>query len=762
MSKEPTTTEKLRSLRWDILHSVANSVYCQLTLFGTVFVLFLSELGMSKTQIGWVLSMFPFASVLSLFIAPLVAGFGYKRTFMTFWGARKFVTALLLLTPWVLSAYGSQGAILFVVVVIALFTICRSIAMTGRQPWQLEVIPDSVRGKYSARKMFFSRIASFFAVTAAGYILGQAPDLNRFMLLFAIGVPIGLSGLWAVSRVPGGAPERKQESGQSYRHMVEALKDRRFARFVLGSSMITLTLGPLTSFVPLFMQEQVGLSSGRTVLLQTGTMIGALLSSYLWGWAADRYGSNPIMLSGVYLQILLPIAWLLMPRHTAWSLYIALAVALLQGVASMGWKIGSARLLYVSLVPSKKKAGYMSLRYAWLGVVGGLSKLFSGRLIDFTQGLSGQFLMVTLDPYTFFFIASLIFPLLSIFLLRRVRADSQVSTGEFAGMFVQGKPLRAFASLVKFHRARNEEETVSTTEGLGQTHSPLAVEELLEALDDPRFYVRFEAIVSIARTSPNERLITALADVLHGDNPALSVIAAWALGRMGQSEAIPALRGGLNARYRSVQAHSARSLGSIGDEESVPVLLDRLEDEEDRGLRLAYASALGKLEADEATWQLLSALGEIEDSDGRAEIALALARITGDEHQFVHLLRQARTDPGTTMAQTLISLRRLARRRHTKGDRELLPLIDQCAEAFARDELDHGVALLRQLVVSLPVEESDGSVGEVLHGCVGQLEKLGSARIEYVILTLHALEAWFSRRPANVLMQVLPEDLDLV
>ena len=57
------------------------------------------------------------------------------------------------------------------------------------------------------------------------------------------------------------------------------------------------------------------------------TYAGALLTSYLWGWTADRYGSKPVMVYCVALLPLLPLGWLLMPRQVALSLYVALALA---------------------------------------------------------------------------------------------------------------------------------------------------------------------------------------------------------------------------------------------------------------------------------------------------------------------------------------------------------------------------------------------------------------------------------------------------
>ena len=737
MNREPTNAEKIRRLPWSIAFNAAASVSMQLTFFGSVFVLFLSELGLSKTQIGTLLSLLPFFGLIALFIAPTVARLGYKRTFLSFWGARTIVTAFLLLTPWILSHFGFQAVLIYVIGVVTLFALCRAVSITALFPWAQEYVPNTVRGKYSATSNIFSSLAAFLAITGAGYVLGPSPDLGRFMVLFAVSMLFGLISIWAASFIPGGASTRGTRAEKaSHRDLMEAARDRNFLRYLAGVSLITLAFGPLVSFLPLFMQEQVGLSSRNVVLLQTGTLLGGLLSSYLWGWAADRYGSKPVMLSGVYLLVFLPICWWLMPRQTVWSLYAALGIAFLQGSVNLGWNIGSARLLFVSVVPPEKKTEYMALYYAWMGIIGGLGQLFGGRLLDYSAGITGQFLIFTLDPYTVLFVAGLTLPVVSGLLLRGMGADSTVTLGEFVGMFVRGNPFRAAESLIRYHWARGERATVSMTERLGQAKSPLTVDELLEALSDPRFYVRFEAIVSIARRGSDTRLTEALIRVLGGGEPALSVIVAWALGRIGDKRALKPLRESLGSRYRSVQAHSARSLGTLGDAEAVPLLLERLATETDNGLRLAFASALGKLRAKEATEKLLTFLRTNRDKDSQMELTLALARIVGDEHHFIQLLRQARAETGTATSQAITLLKKKVGKLQIDND-DLLAVIDDCAEALAREDLERGAALISRVIRLLPTEEFDESGTTILQDCAQRLDEFGARRIEYVLLALH-------------------------
>jgi hypothetical protein len=276
---------------------------------------------------------------------------------------------------------------------------------------------------------------------------------------------------------------------------------------------------------------------------------------------------------------------------------------------------------------------------------------------------------------------------------------------------------------------------------MGKTKSPLTVDELLETLQDPRFNVRFEAIISIARMGPEPRLIEALNQFVNGTELSLGVIAAWALGRLGDEHAIPPLRTGLNSPYRSIQAHCARSLGTLNDQEMAPILLERLQNETDKGLCVAFASALGNLRTRAAVDTLFEVLETIENEGARTEIALALARIVGGEHHFIRLLRGLRQDRGTTTAQTLMA----TRRRWGKAlDEDIQQVLNTCANVFASEQVDEGVTMLVQLIRQLPPADptdEDEQVGrKILNMCANKLENYSADRFEYLLLALHTLQ----------------------
>lgn len=739
MNTSPTDVEKRRYLPWYLAHSLANAIFAQLTFFGPVFILFLDELGLDKTRIGLLFSFIPFSGLVALFIAPAVARAGVKRIFITFWGIRKGVTSLLLFTPWVLARFGAELTFFYVAGIVALFALCRAIAETAFYPWYQEIVPNAIRGQFTAIVTVIDTLASILTLAGASLAISQMAGLQRFTLLLGIGVIFGVLCVACALPIPGGAPGQHPRTAH-LRQLRAAWADDNFRRYLGSLGLVTLALMAF-SFVPLFMREEVGLEEKEVLLLQVGVYTGGMLSSYLWGWAADRYGSRPVAQVVLFLMALLPIGWLWLPRHTPWSNPIALLIAVSIGIANYGWQVSNNRLLFVSVVPPEHRIQYMALYYAWIGLLGGLGPLVGGIALDACADLKGQFLGFHLDPYAPLFVVSSLALLGGCLLLGRMRTESAMPARTLVGMFVRGNPFLAFRALIRYRLARHEPERIRIAEDLGQARSPLSAEGLLEALADPSFNVRYEALISIARTRPHPRLTQALIEILNSHRPDLSPAAAWALGRSGDPEGVPALRRALTSEYPLLRAQAARSLGQLGDRDSAAAIHALLRSESDPGLRVAYAAALGQLRAQAAATDLLISLRQNPDKAARAELALALARLLDLEGRFVEIWRRLDREAGAVLAQEAAHLTRWCRRLGKRGEVSLRPRLEEASQAFAQNELEKGSLALITAANALPLERASTFHVELLRQVAQGLREWGAGRLEYALLALLGIRA---------------------
>ena len=743
MSTQVTDVEKINRLPWLIGAQTLNMTFVLLTFSGTVFVLFLDELGLDGGQIGFLLAIIPFLGIIAPFIAPYVTRFGYKRTYVTFLGIRLFVITFLLLTPAVLARYGSDAAFIWVAVVILLFGACRAVAETGAYPWRKEIVPDNIRGKYSAVNSMSVTLASILVAIVAGYVIETLTGLQPFMILMAAGIVIGVISVIGFTRVPAEDSSLREPTGENHlSQMGEALRSPNFVLFLTILGVATLGGLSAIAFVPLYMKEEVGLTDGIVVLLSVGTYIGALLTSFLWGWAADRYGSKPVLQLSLYLLLILPVAWLLMPQNNVASAPLAMAIAVVTGVAMLAWDISWTRYLFVNAIPQKNKSAYLAVFYAWIAVAGGLGPLLAGQLLSLSENLDLQLGFVTIGPYTPLFILNFIFIVACILMVRRLQTEGTTTFRHFAGMFLRGNPVKAMRLLVQYNFSGDEMTRVVATERMGDAHSLLSSNELIEALDDPSFSVRQEAIHSIGRMPAKDELVDALIRVLEDPESELNISAARALGRIGSTRAIPSLQRTLFSGYRPLDANSARSLALLGDSESIPHIQAKLQQEPNPRLRLAYVSALGQLRVESAVGQLFDLLSQTQSEVSRGEIGLAIARIIGDEKYYLQHWRSLHSDFNTSIAQALLAFQKPA---ENYGTAEVAEVAEASANCFALGNADSGVTTLTTVLRWLPKEELNEPLVEVLQCCIDGLQEHDDMRNEYILLSLHALDTAFNQ-----------------
>lgn len=426
---ELAEAEKLRSLPWQGAHHAFNATFTSLTFFGPVFLLLLSELGLPKAQMGLLLSLFPFCGLLALGFAPVATRLGRRRVFLTCYGLRKVVVLGLLLLPLVLARFGHNGGLAYLIAIVSIFGILRALAETAWYPWSQEIIPDRVRGRFSAIATVLAMLASSAALAFAGLVIKHRPGIDGFMLLIAIGGTAGILGVLVMFMVPGGKPQPTTTASDTHwAQMREALRDRNFALYLAGLACVTVGTLLYLSFLPLFLKERLAVPAGVVVTLETAVMIGGGVSALLWGWVADRVGSRPVLMPAIALTILIPLGWLLLPRETPHLLPLCAILYFLHGVAFNGVAIGAGRLLLNGVIPPQQSTAYTALYYAWLGLVGGVAPLLAGGVLEGFGAWQAHLGLTTFDGHTVLFALAVLLVAAGGVCYGRVRPDDRYRT----------------------------------------------------------------------------------------------------------------------------------------------------------------------------------------------------------------------------------------------------------------------------------------------------------------------------------------------
>jgi len=424
-----TDEVKMRALPWALASNVFNTLFVLWTFSGSVFLLFLQELGLPKGQMGVLLSLFPFCGVLALWFAPVATRWGWKRTFLWLYGLRKLVMAGLLLLPWWLQHAGYRVAMTWLFAVILTFAVLRALAETACYPWEQQYIPDTIRGKYAGAMSLLCTLTSMAALGIAGIVIARGSGLTPYFMLLAIGCALGLLGVAAMGWVPGGNPIRDPVISHAHlANMLQALRDHNFMAYLGGLGAVTVGSLLFTSFLPIYMTEQLGVTPGLVVTLGMAGAIGSAASSLCWGWAADRVGSRPVLMGAVGMTLMIPIGWLVLSRGVPHTAIWCGALFCAAGITGTGIGIGANRLLCNSVVPREHSTAYMALVYAWMGLVGGMAPLLAGGLLTIGAHWQMRVGSVVADGYTLLYMLGLVMTAVGWWLYGRVRPDDRYTT----------------------------------------------------------------------------------------------------------------------------------------------------------------------------------------------------------------------------------------------------------------------------------------------------------------------------------------------
>lgn len=344
-------------------------------LIGPVLVLHARALDIDRGAVGVLYALLPFAGVLGMLTKALAERYGSKRVLVAGWTTRNLLVLPVVLTPWVVSRWGTGMAAVLLFVAAGLFSITRALAGVAWLSWLHEIVPPRQLGRFFETETIMTRLLAVGFGVFAFFMFGMHPPLWRFAVVAGMGVGFGLISVRVLERVPGGGPIAG--NGDSVLSgFGSVVRDRMFMGFLGCVAWFGFVYMGTGLLVLLLLRDLLLLGPGLILLLTTCGNLLAVPTSRRWRRIADNHGSAVVMAAnGLLLCACLAVMAFLRPGHAPLPL-VAVVCALIP-VAESGQYVAANRGYMLRMRPELRHATN-AVWGACIAVPSGLSAVFMG------------------------------------------------------------------------------------------------------------------------------------------------------------------------------------------------------------------------------------------------------------------------------------------------------------------------------------------------------------------------------------------------
>ncbi len=521
--------------------------------------------------------------------------------------------------------------------------------------WISDLVPASHRGRFFGYRNLLLGIVGTALSLPVALFLDMArkhqmfPEGIAYTVLFSLSITFNIVGLVVLSRQAEpprmhdpAEPEQEGSRRQGWRKVIsyyrQPVTDTAFRPLLLALAAVLVSQTFAGPFFPVYQIKELKFDLTWIQIIAIVASSAALAVMAGWGYLCDRYGNRPVITLCMIGASISPVVWFF--TSPAWSkatnIGMIMAADLLSGLFWAG--VGLAQFnLMVGLAPANRRALYVSTATAAMGIAGGLAPVLGGWTMEALSGLQLRVGGWTLQNYQVMFLSATLLRLLTAWLFRFVQEPESKTTMYLVGHLTSSRPIASLKAIHGLRKAGDSERRLQAVEQLAGIRSPLAVQELQQALDDPVPEVRRQAAEVLGEIRDNAS-VAPLAAKLRDEGSGVGPEAARALGRIGVPEAVPPLIEALHHPLRTVRISAAKALGQIGNASAVPALGEAALASTDVTLIRTAVEAAGQLGSATAL-EWLAPLLDHPDREVRTAVGEAIARI-GDRRAAPELIRR--------------------------------------------------------------------------------------------------------------------------
>lgn len=420
---------------------------------GQVLILFARHIDMPPSRVGFLISFMPMSMLLVAFTIPLVTRFGPKRLMFATWMARNLIACSVFLMPWAIAHWGPRAAWYVLMGATLGFCLIRAAGAGGWFPWLHEVVPEDERAAYFSAQATVIQLVNVGVMFGLGLMLRGNPSLNRFLIIYGLGVATGLASLVWMLRVPGGrAVESAGTARGSWASYRLALADRDFVRFVLVAALCFSCVSWIDASLILYMRDALKLPEARIMIFIAVGSAGILLTIRFWGRFAEHSGSGRTMFKTMFGHSVAAFLCLTLLPEAPWTPYGLGIVVTLYFIFRAAFWLAAHRAM-LDFVKEAGRVGYTNTYMIGFSLALGLTPIAAGIVIDY-GGLWG---------FRFCFAVSCVLGLCGAVLSRVVVHEGAPLEGSLARLINPAIPLRTLARIAWITAGLHESNRPTST-----------------------------------------------------------------------------------------------------------------------------------------------------------------------------------------------------------------------------------------------------------------------------------------------------------
>lgn len=550
--------------------------------------------------------------------------------------------------------------------------------------WVVNAVPENIRARFTSRQTIVSTLVAMVSGFAVGHFIDSfaaAEKQTGFNLVFGIGALFGWLGYLFISRTPFAAGVDMRDGDEEdtvggLTRLLEPFRDSNFVRAVLFFGLWTFGLGVAGPLYSVFMLEHLGISYTEISVFNAGFMITSIAGYRLWASLVDRFGSKPVLQILMIPATFLPFLWVWNSPDAYYMVPVALC---LSGVLFSGILVAVTPLLYGLVPAGEQRPYYMASWSATVNLMGAMGPLVGAILARVLEDVSFRIESFTIGHLQIIFLISAAARVPAILLLGFVSDRSSISSKHLLSHLFRGNLLSYTYNTAVYNIAGREERRARAALALGRSGSPLAIEQLIQALADASPVVRRSAARALGETGSAEATESLVRELLDGESDIRSE-AAEALGRLGHPGGMDPLIDSLDDVDPRVRISAIRGLSEIGGQEARELLFwyfgEHLEDSVTFPTLVDVLSHMGDHRVVKPT---LHRLDRFRSAAVRLQLLNGTCHSLGAGGEFYRLLSFDESRRASTLARLL---------RRASGALDRSAALDVEVREHARDGLD--------------------------------------------------------------------------